>query len=150
MAEYSHLMVTTDFSDESARAAARAARIAADSGARLSVVHIVDYIPPPYAAAEIPAEYSSPETLMEAARDHLASWVAEQGISCDNQWAEPGSPKSEIGRVAKEHGVDLIVIGTHGLSGLKHLLLGSIAERVVQKAPCPVLTVKPCTTHASD
>ena len=43
---------------------------------------------------------------------------------------------------ATERGADLIVIGTHGLSGLKHMLLGSIAERVVQKAPCPVLTVK--------
>jgi nucleotide-binding universal stress UspA family protein len=45
---------------------------------------------------------------------------------------------------ATEQAVDLIVIGTHGLSGIKHMLLGSIAERVVQKAPCPVLTVKPC------
>ena len=43
---------------------------------------------------------------------------------------------------ATERGADLIVIGTHGLSGLKHMLLGSVAERVVQKAPCPVLTVK--------
>jgi universal stress protein A len=51
---------------------------------------------------------------------------------------------------ATEQEVDLIVIGSHGLSGLKHLLLGSIAERVVQKAPCPVLTVKPCARHEAE
>jgi nucleotide-binding universal stress UspA family protein len=51
---------------------------------------------------------------------------------------------------ASEQEVDLIVIGSHGLSGIKHLLLGSIAERVVQKAPCPVLTVKPGARHEAE
>ncbi|MFP8879025.1 MAG: universal stress protein [Myxococcota bacterium] len=54
-----------------------------------------------------------------------------------------GYAATAIVEEAAEIGADLIVIGTHGLSGLKHMLLGSIAERVVQKAPCPVLTVKP-------
>jgi universal stress protein A len=53
-----------------------------------------------------------------------------------------GYPASVIEEEARERGVDLIVIGTRGHTGLKHLLLGSVAERVVQKAPCAVLTVK--------
>jgi nucleotide-binding universal stress UspA family protein len=53
-----------------------------------------------------------------------------------------GYPATVIQEEAEEQRADLIVIGTRGLSGLKHLLLGSVAERVVQKAPCPVLTVK--------
>ena len=57
-----------------------------------------------------------------------------------------GYPASVIVEEAEERGADLIVIGTRGLSGFKHLLLGSIAERVVQKAPCAVLTVKPRPT----
>jgi nucleotide-binding universal stress UspA family protein len=54
-----------------------------------------------------------------------------------------GVPFLEIIRYAKEQDIDLIVVGTHGRSGLSHVLLGSVAERVVRKAPCPVLTVHP-------
>ena len=53
-----------------------------------------------------------------------------------------GAPFLEIIRYAKENDVDLIVLGTHGRSGLAHVLLGSVAERVVRKSPCPVLTVR--------
>ena len=58
-----------------------------------------------------------------------------------------GYAATAIVEEAAEINADLIVIGTHGLSGIKHMLLGSIAERVVQKAPCPVLTVKTCSHH---
>ena len=54
-----------------------------------------------------------------------------------------GSPFLEIVRYAKEHGIELIVMGTHGRGPIAHLLLGSVAEKVVRKAPCPVLTVRP-------
>jgi nucleotide-binding universal stress UspA family protein len=53
-----------------------------------------------------------------------------------------GRPFMEILGYAKDRHVDLIVIGTHGRSGLRHVLLGSVAERVVRKAPCPVLTIR--------
>ena len=53
-----------------------------------------------------------------------------------------GAPPSEIAALADETGVDLIVIGTRGLGGLEHVLLGSVAERTIRIAPCPVLTVK--------
>lgn len=53
-----------------------------------------------------------------------------------------GDPASEILRRARTHGIDLVVVGTHGRTGLKHLVLGSVAERVVRQAPCPVLVVR--------
>jgi nucleotide-binding universal stress UspA family protein len=53
-----------------------------------------------------------------------------------------GVPFVEIIRAARDYGVDLIVMGTHGRTGVSHILIGSVAERVVRKAPCPVLTVK--------
>ena len=52
-------------------------------------------------------------------------------------------PFVEIIRYAKENAIDMIVMGTHGYSGVKHLILGSVAENVVRKAPCPVLTIRP-------
>ena len=60
---------------------------------------------------------------------------------------ETGQPVEEILRVAKESHVDLIIMGTHGRRGLKRMLLGSVAERVMREAPCPVLTVKTPFTH---
>lgn len=54
-----------------------------------------------------------------------------------------GAPFLKIIRYAREHDIDMIVMGTHGRSGLPHILLGSVAERVVRKAPCPVLTIRP-------
>ena len=53
-----------------------------------------------------------------------------------------GSPFLQVVRMARKEGVDLIVMGTHGRTGLAHVLMGSVAEKVVRKAPCPVLTVK--------
>ena len=67
--------------------------------------------------------------------------LREQGLDVESIVRE-GYPATAIVDEAAAQRADLIVIGTHGLSGLKHLLLGSIAERVVQKAPCPVLAVK--------
>jgi len=70
-----------------------------------------------------------------------AKGIRDQGLEVEEIVRE-GYPATVIVDEAERREVDLVVLGTHGLSGLKHLLLGSVAERVVQKAPCPVLTVK--------
>ena len=78
------------------------------------------------------------------AQQQLAKYseeISRKGIEVETVVRE-GYPATVIEEEAARQNVDLIVIGTRGLSGIKHLLLGSIAERVVQKAPCPVLTVK--------
>ena len=100
---------------------------------------------PPLALALNAIAVRSQQWMLAAAGISAAGpkgMVRAQGLACDLLVRE-GYPATVIEEAAAELGVDLIVIGTRGHTGLKHLLLGSIAERVVQKAPCAVLTVKP-------
>ena len=73
--------------------------------------------------------------------DEIAAKTREQVASVETKIAT-GSPFVEIITFAKDQNVDLIVVGTHGRTGLAHVMIGSVAEKVVRKAPCPVLTVK--------
>jgi nucleotide-binding universal stress UspA family protein len=91
------------------------------------------YLPPDFWAS-VKAE--ADESLARLEADLVGRGVEVETVVCE------GYAATVIVEEAKAREADLIVIGTHGLSGLKHLLLGSIAERVVQKAPCPVLSVK--------
>ncbi len=92
------------------------------------------YLPPDF--------WSNVKVEAQQSLDRCAEDLERRGLQVDRVVRE-GYPAAVIVDEAASRPADLIVIGTHGLSGLKHLLLGSIAERVVQKAPCPVLTVKP-------
>jgi nucleotide-binding universal stress UspA family protein len=93
--------------------------------------------------AYLPADFwSNVKSEAEQSLSRYADQVRAAGLECEVVVRE-GYPATVIEDVAQEWAADLIVIGTRGHTGLKHLLLGSIAERVVQKAPCPVLTVKP-------
>jgi nucleotide-binding universal stress UspA family protein len=78
----------------------------------------------------------------EKALDRLipADWQARHKV---RRATRLGNPASEIIRYASEHQIDLIVVGTHGRGAMAHLLLGSVAERVVRQAQCPVLTIRP-------
>ena len=83
--------------------------------------------------------------LLDDAQTHLQDWVKERvttTVTLDIK-TRHGYPRSEIVAVAEEEGVDLIVIGTHGRTGLSHVVMGSVAERVVRTAPSAVLTVRP-------
>ena len=91
------------------------------------------YLPPDF--------WSSVKAGAESQLEALAEEIRTAGVTVETAAVE-GYAASAIVEQAGLREADLIVIGTHGLSGLKHLLLGSTAERVVQKAPCPVLTVK--------
>jgi nucleotide-binding universal stress UspA family protein len=86
------------------------------------------------------------QELAEGAQRHLEEWRDEAvrlGAPAVDVVKAVGEPAAEIVTFAAEQGVDLLVLGTHGRSGLEHALMGSIAERVVRKARCPVLTVRP-------
>ena len=74
--------------------------------------------------------------------DEAANAVSEAGVTVETHLSE-GPISAVIVNLAKKLEADLIVMGTRGLSGLKHVLLGSVAERIVRSAPCPVMTVKP-------
>jgi nucleotide-binding universal stress UspA family protein len=140
-----HILVPTDFSDGSRAAFDTALDLALDSGARLTLFH-VHHVPTSLAPdAIIPV---SPELLHDL--EHSADLALDQscdkaravGIAADHQTSF-GTTHTEICSAADQLGVDLIVIGTHGRTGLSHVLLGSVAEKVVRHARCPVLTVRP-------
>ena len=100
-------------------------------------------VPEPGMAFPAPGEYL--QELQQASRkalDELPDPALLRGAAVVRD-VRVGTPFLEIVRYAKETAIDLIVIGTHGRSGLAHVLLGSTAEKIVRKAPCPVLTVRP-------
>lgn len=140
------IVVPTDFSDDAALAVRTAQRIFGpnDGEAKLILVH----------AYHLPVEFTAlgavplaPRLFADAAdqaRERLeqdAKPLREAGLRVETI-AQEGYPPLVIEETAREAGADLIAMGTHGRSGLRHLLLGSTAQRVVQHAPCPVLTVR--------
>ena len=149
MIEVSHILVPVDFSDSTDRVVEWAAHLAEEHDSRLTLLHAY-HLPVEFQQLEgaaLPADFwASVRKEAEANLERLAGPLRSHGLETDTAACE-GYAATVIVEEASQREIDLIVIGTHGLSGLKHLLLGSIAERVVQKAPCPVLTVKPCTTH---
>ena len=141
------ILVPTDFSTHSDRAADVAIELAAKFGAKVTLLHVVplsDYAN--YAAHLAPgsAEFEHLQrTLHNAATKSIAAEVARLSATTKvDADTVDGPPPAEICAYAKEHGVDLIVIGSHGLTGFKHLLLGSVAERVVHHSGVPVLVVR--------
>jgi nucleotide-binding universal stress UspA family protein len=139
------ILVPTDFSDPSARALDMALDIVAPGG-RLLLVHVVDDVPLTYGyvgVASTPAELKA-RVDAEAKRELEAFGPAEPpaGAAVGRRVLH-GTPWMAIVEEARTTGADLIVMGTHGRTGLKHVLIGSVAERVVRKAGCPVLVVPP-------
>jgi universal stress protein A len=143
MDAYTHVMFATDLTEENRHLAARAQDLASRYGAKLSLVHVVEYSPLlEYGNGQIfPTGLELEETLAERARETLRRWGGELGVAGEDQWVEIGATKTEVLRVAKERGVDLIVVGSHGRHGLG-LLLGSTANAVLHGAPCDVLALR--------
>jgi nucleotide-binding universal stress UspA family protein len=129
----------TDFSEHSEFAFRLACALARDYNARLVLLHI---IPPPmviYAGGPVPAEtWPSVDEVQQKMRQLEAH---AHRVRVESQVME-GDPVDMILRAAEETHSDIIVMGTHGRTALARLLLGSVAELVLRKAPCPVLTVK--------
>lgn len=137
----------TDFSECSRFAFETAVAHARAHGARLVVLHA--YQPP----GPLPA-YGEDWAWLQPADDRDALWqslsrlqVADPAVKVEHRLAE-GPPAQEILRAAEEVGCDLIVMGTRGRSGLERLIFGSVAEQVLRKAGCPVITVKVPSTDA--
>jgi nucleotide-binding universal stress UspA family protein len=137
-----HILVPTDFGEIAEHALAHAIDLAARLGARVTLVHV--YGVPYYGYAEgflMTAELlEAIEGAARAAIADLAKRAQRPDVKIDTVLRQ-GMPWLEIDAVAKESGVDLIVMGTRGRKGLARALLGSVAEKVVRTAPCPVLTL---------
>ncbi len=138
------ILVPLDLSDESKKALRYAAAFAREFGGKLLLAHVVE---PPLYPAELgytPIEYPRLEgALSESAARKLEQ--IRRGIAGSTP-AEAvvliGPAFHSISRLAQERKADLIVVTTHGYTGLKHVLLGSTAEKIVRHAPCPVLVVR--------
>ena len=138
------VLVPTDFS-ECSDAAVRYGRALAEAfGASLHLLHVVQ---DPYKQAWAAEGFAAPVTdiVLEwetQARKRLEETAAGCAPLQTTIAIRVGSPFYDIATYASENSVDLIVIGTHGRGPLGHMLLGSVAERIVRRAPCPVLTVR--------
>jgi nucleotide-binding universal stress UspA family protein len=142
MATAKHILVAHDFSDTAEGALRYALDLAEKLGAALTIVHA--YEVPIYGFPEGPALVPEMATQLEqasrAALDSVVRRAARPGLVPDSRLRQ-GPAWSEINTTAKEIGADLIVLGTHGRRGVARALLGSVAEKVVRTATCPVLTV---------
>ncbi|MES2788306.1 MAG: universal stress protein [Planctomycetota bacterium] len=144
MASFQRILLAADFSDTSACAVEHAVLMAKTFGAALHVLHVLEN--------GIPVMMDGVAYLPPNYLEEIEKWAAEQlegVISREDRdrlgvtlVMRKGSPFLEIIRYAREQQMDLIVMGTHGRGALAHVLLGNIAEKVVRKAPCPVLTVR--------
>ena len=138
------ILVPVDFSDHSSRALDYALELAKKFGSEVRLLHSY----PINVAGISPYGLVLPESfdrdIREAAAKQLDEWAArarEAGIEVKTT-VTPQFPSEAIARQAEEVGADLIVMGTRGLTGLKHVMLGSVAERTLRISPCPVLTLK--------
>lgn len=138
------ILVPIDFSADSRKALRYAAAFARQFNAKITLLHVVIPIP---ASTEYPygpvAMQFQDESTVRTIKDQLLTLGRkEAGDRMSQAVVRCGPAFDEISRAAKELHIDLIVLSTHGYTGLSHILLGSTAERVVRHAPCPVLIVR--------
>jgi len=139
-----NVLVPIDFSERSLEALETALSLTKRTGAQLHLIHVYE---PDYPLTTVMAMpiVLPPVQVAQGVRRHLRDVAKKFGIELrpGNTHAVEGKPFEEICRIASEQKIDLIVAATRGNTGVKHLLLGSTAERIVRYSPCPVLVVHP-------
>jgi len=144
--EIKKILCPVDFSKSSDHALRYALAFGQAHHAELVLVHVMDY-----AAVDVldyPSAFEFSTQINEKMREIAGERLQQLAAATQGEYAKvssrlaTGTPFLEIVSLAREERVDLIVMGTHGRSGLAHVFMGSVAEKVVRKAPCPVLTVK--------
>jgi len=142
MQPINRILLATDFSEDSSHALEYAKEIARRFGAQLIVLHADEML------AVVPGSNLAEQrrSTAQAALDRTIKDLESKDLSAVSV-LRPGVPADEIVKMANDRIVDLIVMGTHGRTGLESLLMGSVAEHVVRRAPCPVLTVRNPNRH---
>ena len=148
MLPFKRILCPTDFSEPAFTALKRAEELARHFGAELIVAHVVPPVPGPHSFPDPQADFNfdlplyqqelaihAEKVLKELVSHQLSPEVGTRGL------VSTGEAAPEILRIAAEEHVDLIVIASHGLTGWRRLVFGSVAEKVVRQAPCPVLTI---------
>lgn len=142
---FSKILLPTDFSDCSVEAARVARLLAERFGSRIVALHILDEPAAldPMFRGDVPLELLR-SRMEQFARESMDAFLAAQfgGFENVETILAAGIPYREIIKKARETGAGLIVIGTHGRTGVEHVIFGSTAEKVVRIAPCPVLSVR--------
>ncbi|MFQ5731797.1 MAG: universal stress protein [Planctomycetaceae bacterium] len=147
MIALNRILVPTDFSDHSQNALKYGCALSEKFGAELHLLHVlqdlVAMVPEPGLAFPPPGDYM--QELQQSTEQALRKLPPEGWGHGGTivRTTRTGPPFVEIVRYAKENDIDLLIMGTHGRGALAHMLLGSVAEKVVRKSPCPVLTVRP-------
>ena len=146
MKRFKHIVATTDLSPESFAAVQYAAHLAEGQGAKLTILHVPQTTTLMFTDFAPPVDLLSLDRTIEtAARETLESWVhrhvkSKVGVRVV---IREGVTHEVICKAAEDTGANLIVMATHGRKGIGHVILGSVTERVLRGAPCPVLVVRP-------
>ena len=143
------ILLSTDFSPPAQRAQSSAVKLAEQFGAELHIIHVVEDPALPVHGSRY--SWAVPDDvlprMLEKAEVELAQLLSEDDLEMVNQkvvrLVKVGHPVTTMVDYASQQKIDLIVAGTHGRSGFSHMLLGSVAEKLVRLATCPVLTVHP-------
>jgi universal stress protein A len=143
MQDYQHILIAADFSPHHSDVSKRAYELAQHYQAKLSICHIIEDYPITDFAYEpmISVDIDMHDELLKSAKSRIANMAKEFGIPEQQQWVEFGNPRHDIVKLAEQHAIDLIVVGSHGRHGIK-LLLGSTANAVLHHAQCAVLAVR--------
>jgi nucleotide-binding universal stress UspA family protein len=145
MKEFNKILFATDFSESSDYAFQHANTLARKFNARLMIIHVINepvdlrgfYVPHiSFEKLEEEIEEGAKKMMDKFCRTHIRDYENYE------TFIVPGIPYDEIIKTAVEHSADLIVLGTHGRTGLDHVLFGSTAEKVVRKSPIPVMTIR--------
>lgn len=142
-----HVLVATDLSDSSLLAIQAADEEARRRQAKLTVLHCMDFAPPMMAlgfAPAVPADPADPHSRSAQAKEarlQVQATLARLGVKAE-VLVDPGWARAAVPNAAEQLSAELVVVGTHGRTGLRRMLLGSVAESVVRHAPCSVLVVR--------
>ncbi|MAZ77943.1 MAG: universal stress protein UspA [Legionellaceae bacterium] len=139
MPSYKHVLFATDLTDENHHIVQKVQKLVESYGAKLSLVHVVEHL------AAIAYSYMGSvdveEQLLEEAKKQMAKLAGEMGVDEKDTYVEVGHPKTEILEVAKTVKADLIMVGSHGRSGIT-AIIGSTTNAIIHGAECDVLVVR--------
>ena len=144
MIKIERILFPTDFSDCAEHALKYAVELGKRFEAKLYLMHVLDTRIYGHLEPFANTVWSIYDAKEQAAKSivEIVTEKEQKALHVESSVRE-GTPFVEIIKFAKEAEIDLIVIGTHGRTGLTHMLMGSVAEKVVRKSPCPVLTIRP-------